>query len=178
MPWCSVRRLLAAAGIAGAAMLAFAGSGLPVQAAPASTEFGSDGSVGVIVNFDGQCLDQRSGQSTAQTQVEPCNGSSEQRWAWHTGINGGFTVEDQRFHLCLTILNHYTGVGGKVVPTTCVRTDSFQQWELVDLTADGVEITNLADHGFVMHPAVCTSAIGAEQYMNASDQCRVDFWHG
>ena len=175
MSWHSVRRLLSVAGIVAAAVLAFAGSALPVQA----VDLGTNGAVGPIINFDGQCLDMRSNQPTDQARVEPCSGQSEQVWAWRqAGSGGGFLLVNQRWNLCLTILNHYTGVGGKVVTTGCNRNDSFQQWELVDLTADGVEITNLADHGFVMHPAVCTSAIGAEIYMNAPDQCRVDFWHG
>ena len=175
MPWRSVRRLLASAGVAGAAALAFAGSALPVQAA----DFGTSTSFGPIINFDGQCLDQRASQADAQTQVEPCNGQSEQRWAWRSaGGSGGFLIQNERWNLCLTILNHYTGVGGKVVPTSCRGTDTFQQWDPGPPTADGVEISNLADHGFVMHPAVCTSAVGAEMYMNAPNQCNVDFWRG
>jgi len=175
MSWHSVRRLLSLAGIVAAAALAFSGSALPVQAA----DLGTNGFVGPIINFDGQCLDQRSSAADEQTRVEPCSGQSEQQWAWHqAGSGGGFLLENQRWHLCLTILNHYTGVGGKVVPTACRATDTFQQWDPSPPTADGVEISDLADHGFVMHPAVCTSAIGAEIYMNASGQCRVDFWHG
>jgi hypothetical protein len=179
MPWRSVRRLLASAGIVGAAMLAFAGSALPVRAAPAPVDLGSNGFIGPIINFDGQCLDMRSSQTNAQVQVEPCSGQSEQRWAWRqAGSSGGFLIQNQRWNLCITILNHYTGVGGKVVPTSCRATDTFEQWDPSPPTADGVEISDIADHGFVMHPAVCTSALGAEIYVNVSNQCRVDFWHG
>jgi Ricin-type beta-trefoil lectin domain len=175
MYWRSVRRLLASAGIVGAVALAFSGSAMPVQAA----DLGTNGVVGPIINFDGQCLDMKSTAADAQVQVEPCDNSSEQQWAWdQAGSGGGFLLVNQRWNRCPTILNHYTGVGGKVTPTTCDKSDTFQQWDPGPPTADGVEISDLADHGFVMHPAVCTNAIGAEIYMNAPDQCRVDFWHG
>jgi hypothetical protein len=71
-----------------------------------------------------------------------------------------------------------TGVGGKVTPTTCNSSDQFQQWDPGPPAPDGIEISDRADHGFVVHPAVCTTAIGAEMYMNAPNQCAVDFWHG
>jgi hypothetical protein len=181
----SVRRLLASAGIVGAAVLAFAGSALPVQAASvagsalAPSDFATNGRFGAIVNFDGQCLDMRSSQPDAQVQVEPCGGQSEQRWTWRqAGGGGGFLIQNERWNLCVTILNHFTGAGGRVVPTSCRTSDTFEQWDPGPPTADGVQISNLADHGFVMHPAVCTNAIGAEIYMNAPNQCRVDFWHG
>ena len=181
----SVRRLLASAGAAGAAVLAFAGSALPVQAASAAggavapSNFPTNGSFGAIINFDGQCLDMRSPQAAVQVQVEPCSGLSEQRWTWRpAGGAGGYLIQNERWNLCPTILNHFTGAGGKVVPTSCRATDTFQQWDPGPPTADGVQISDLADHGFVLHPAVCTNAIGAEIYMNAPNQCRVDFWHG
>src|SRR5262249_56652113 len=100
--------LLACAAVAGAVCLAFAGSALPAQAAA----FGTNGAVGPVINFDGQCLDLRSIQAGAQAQVEPCNGQSEQRWAWQqAGSRGGFLLRNERWNRCLTILNHFTGAG-------------------------------------------------------------------
>lgn len=174
MPWRPLRRLLASAGIVGAAVLAFTGSALPVQAA---ADLGTV--TGPIINHDGQCLDMRSSSPTEQVRVEPCDGSSEQVWAWQqVGSGGPFLLDNQRWHLCPTILNHFTGVGGKVVPTACRAGDTFQQWDPGPLTANGEQISDVADHGFVMHPAVCTTAVGAEIYMNAPGQCLVDYWHG
>ena len=175
----SVRHVIASAGIIGAAMLVFTGSALPVQAASPSVDFGTNGFVGRIINHDGQCLDMRSTATNAQLQVEPCNGSLQQEWNWvQVGSGGPYLLKNQRWGRCPTILNHLTGVGGKVTPTACNANDQFQQWDPGPPAPDGVEISDRADHGFVMHPAVCTTAIGAEIYMNAPNQCAVDFWHG
>lgn len=175
MTWRSVRHLFASAGIVGIAMLGFAGSALPVQAA----SFGTNGFTGRIVNHDGQCLDMRSTVTDAQAQVEPCNGQLEQEWTWIQVRNGGpYLLRNGRSHQCLTIRNHYTGIGGKVVQTPlCSTSDIFEQWDPGPPMPEGVEISNVGD-GLVMHPALCTTAIGAEIYMNVANQCAVDFWHG
>lgn len=158
-------------------MLAFAGSAAPVQAA--GPVFGTNGFVGSVVNHDGQCLDMRSTAADTQAQVEPCDGQSEQQWVWiQVGSSGFYLLQNDRSRLCLTIRNDYTGVGGKVVQFGCTTTDNFFQWFLSPLAPDGVQIINRADHGFVIHPALCTTAIGAEIYMNAANQCAVDFWRG
>jgi hypothetical protein len=186
MSWRSVRRLLASAGIVGAAVLAFSGSALPVQAASAAnsslapSDFARNGSFGSIINFNGQCLDMinASTQQGTQAQVNPCNGQSRQRWAMFLVGNGDLLVQNERSRLCLSILNNFTGVGGRVVQWPCSASNRFEQWKLFDPNANGVEIANIGDGGLVMHPAVCTSALGAEIYVNVSNQCRVDFWHG
>ncbi len=162
------------AGIISATMLAFAGPALPVQA----DDLVLNGSFIAVINHDGQCLDMRSPQPDAQAQVEPCSGQSEQRWAWRQVSGGDYLLQNGRWGLCLTILNHYNQAGGKVVPTACTASDTWEHWDPTFPTADGVQIADAADHGFVMHPAVCTTAIGAEIYMNAPNQCLVDFWHG
>jgi hypothetical protein len=186
MSWRSVRCLLASAGIAGAAVLAFAGSALPVQAASAAdsslapSDFASNGSFGSIINFNGQCLDMINGstQQGTQAQVNPCSGQSRQKWAMFLVGNGRLLIQNERSLLCLSIRNDFTGVGGKVIQSSCSSSDTFEQWKLFDPNANGVEFANIGDGGLVMHPAVCTSAIGAEIYVNVSNQCRVDFWHG
>jgi hypothetical protein len=178
MSWRSVQRLLASAGIVGAAVLASAGSALPVQAAP--LDFASNGSFGAIINFNGQCLDMINGstQADTQAQVNPCNGQSRQRWALFLVGNGALLIQNERSHLCLSIRNNFTGVGGRVIQWPCSSSNRFEQWKMVDQNANGVEFANVGDGGLVMHPAVCTSALGAEIYVNVSNQCRVDFWHG
>src|SRR6266571_963829 len=101
----SVRRVIASAGIIGAAMLVLTGSALPVQAAPPSVDFGTNGFVGRIINHDGQCLDMRSTATDAQLQVEPCNGSLQQEWDWvQVGSGGPYLLKNERWGRCPTIL--------------------------------------------------------------------------
>jgi hypothetical protein len=93
--------------------------------------------------------------------------------------SGNFLIKNDKSNLCLSILNDHTGVGGKVVQETCDASGpsgAFQRCNELDKSAHGVEFASVGDGGLVAHPAVCTSAIGAEIYMSVSDQCRVDFW--
>ena len=172
----SVRRLLASTGMVGAAVLVLAASALPVQAA----DFIPIEVFGAITNFNGQCLEDPNGstQPGVQAVVNPCNGLPRQQWALVLFDTSDLRmIQNGRSGLCLSILNDFTGVGGRVVQESCNSSDRFQHWKMIDQTTIGFEFANNGDGGLVMHPALCTSATGAEIYMNVSGQCRVDFWH-
>jgi Ricin-type beta-trefoil lectin domain-like len=184
MSLCSARRLIASAGIVGAAMLALAGSALPVQATSTSTassgqaspDLPSAGSVGIIPNHNGNCLGLVSTRLGVSAAMETCN-SSTVVWTARGLSNNRFELVNVLTpRLCLSVLNNSRQRGAAVINAGCTG-NPWERWFVRDSNAGGVELSNDGDgSGLVMHPSGCNSSVGMKIFMNVANQCQADRW--